>query len=119
MNNPVSNGGSYEQILRTELMAYGLGSDYKLTETRKGNHLKHRITIIVPGFKFLWWVLSWKTESVGEITVEPRLKGVKEKPGLTYGSSLEYRIINTMFTEKISGAISRVVGQLERLGYNP
>ena len=116
MDNPASNGSSYEKILRTELMAYGLGSDYKLTETRNGNRLQHRITVIAPGFKFLWWVLSWKTESVGEITVEPRLSGVKEKPGLTYGPALEYRVIDNRFTEKISGAISRVVGQLEKLG---
>ena len=109
--NSLANGGSYEQILRTELMAYGLGSDYKLIETKKGNRLQHRITIIAPGFKFFWWVLSWKTKSVGEITVEPRLSGVKEKPGLTYGPTLEYRVIDTRFKEKIDGAINRVVGQ--------
>ncbi len=116
MNNVNNNGPKknvYEQILEEELKAYGLKSDYKLVHNGK-QRLQHIIIKDVPRFRFWDYVLLKKVLVVGEITVEPKLRCVKEKPGLAYGA-LEFRVLDNGFKEHISSAIGRVTERLARL----
>ena len=69
-----ADGTEVKNVIVWDKKVHGLGSDYKLTETRKGNHLKHRITIIVPGFKFPVDTIRFSFDFSHEFVVTPNVR---------------------------------------------